>query len=554
MSAPPITRRSHLLVSLASEFVIPMLTGSPLVSLALSAAWLSGLPGVPMKNIFQVVAFSVIALTTLVATAQQNFQKKYYPFDNLFPAVQVDLNNDGIPDFIAETRNLQIQELLSTGSGNYVSKILSVSGSAGGYPIASGDFNKDGKADVIFWPTGIAYGNGSGGFSSFKSMVWPNTSGYDTQAVVADFNSDGRADLAVAYSDNSNFQVLLILNNGSGFASPKVIYSQAVLSGSTAGFEYTTPLDLVMSDFDADGHADLFLRTTESDPNNPANAITILTALYGNGAGSFTASKIATANDLYRLAAADLNGDGRSDVVASGFSFDGNPAYPMRIYYGHANRTFTEANQAATNDRALPPMLADFNGDRRKDIIYPELTSSAQDNIGISELLRTSTGTYVQQGFFPNDTYNGEAGIIPFSQSFVGDYNHDGRPDVALISSGNQVEHPNSLVIMLNEGVPPDSSCMTPSGIGIAVCSPVSGAIVSSPVSFAFSANYFYPLRKTEVWIDGAKKSEQYEVFATEGFHRVNLSLAAGTHSVALFAVANDGKMLLHKSYSITVK
>lgn len=509
-----------------------------------------------MEHIPQKGIFVVLALTSLASAAQQNFQTRYYPFDNLNPAVQVDLNNDGIPDFIALTRNSQEQELLSTGAGNYVSRTLTVMGSGGGYPIASGDFNNDGNADVVFWnPLGIAYGNGSGGFSSSKSIPWSGSSDY-AQAVVADFNSDGKPDLAVAYHDLNMgvFQVLLFLNDGSGFPSPKVIYSQALPSGSWAGFEYATPLDLVLGDFDADGHADLVVRTTESDPNNPASPLATLTALYGNGAGSFMKKTIEVSNNrLYEIASARLNGDGTSDILANSFS-GGTTTYPMRIYYGHANRTFSAVNQAAANDRAITPMLADFNGDKRKDIIYPAQTGAAQDNIGISELLRTSSGTYTQQGFFPNDTYDAQPGVVPFSQTFVGDYNHDGRPDVAMISSGNQVEHPNSAVIMLNQCVRPDGSCMTPWGIGIAVCSPTSGATVSSPVKFAFSANYFYPLPTTQVWIDGVKKSEKFETFATEGFHNASLSLSSGKHTVGLFATTYDGKMLLHKVYTITVK
>jgi len=503
-----------------------------------------------MKHILQTGLIAVLTLTALTSSAQQNFQKKYYPFDNLFPVVQVDLNNDGIPDFIAETRSSQIQELLSTGSGNYTSKTLTVSGSGGGYPVASGDFNKDGKADVIFWPTGIAYGNGSGGFSSFKSTAWQDSS-YYTQAVVADFNRDGKPDFALAYQNQSVFRVLLFLNTGSGFNSPKTIYSQSVPSGSSPGYEYTTPLDLVLGDFDADGRADLVVRTTESDPNDVTAALVTLSALYGDGAGAFTRKTITVSHNTVReIAAARLNADGTSDIVANGFS----AAYPIRIYYGRTDRTFSAVSQSAANDDSIDPMLADFNGDKRKDIIYAAQTGAAQDNIGISELFRTSTGSYTQQPFFPNDSYNAQSGVIPYSQTFVGDYNRDGRPDVALISSENQLEHPRSVVIMLNEGVTPNGTCLTPAGAGIAVCSPTSGATVSSPVNFAFSANYFYPLRKTEVWIDGVKKSELYEAFATEAFHNATLTLGSGTHTVGLFAVTYDGKLLLHKSYSITVK
>lgn len=500
------------------------------------------------------IACAALAAVPAAVVAQQSFQSHYYPFDVLHPAVQLDLNHDGIPDFMAQVGGFQIQELLSTGGGNYTSNTVTVNGSDGGYPIASGDFNGDGKADVVFWnPFGIAYNNGSGGFSSFKAIPWSGSSNY-ARAVVADFNHDGAPDVAVAYDNGTEFQVVEFLNDGSGPVTPKVIYSQPVPSGSNVGFEYTTDLDLVLGDFDADGNGDLVVRTTESDPNNPAQPIVTLTALYGNGGGVFTRKTIEISkSNLYEISAARINSDGTSDFVANDFS-GGTATYPMRIFYGQTNRTFTVVNQSAANDRAINPMLADFNGDKRKDIIYPALTDAPQDNIGISELLRTSSGSYTQQGFYPNDTYNAQAGVVPYSQTFVGDYNHDGRPDVAMISSGNQVAHPNSLVIMLNEGVPPDGTCTTPSGVGIHVCSPVAGATVSRPFNVTFSANYLYPLRDTQVWIDGVKKSEQYETFDTEAFHRASFYPSTGKHTIGLFAVSFDGKMLLHKSYTITVQ
>jgi hypothetical protein len=505
-----------------------------------------------MPRALECITCAALAAFPFAAAAQQSFQTRYYPFDNLHPAVQVDLNNDGIPDFIAENRNQQTEELLSSGGGNYTSKAFTIAGS-GSYPIASADFDYDGLADVVFWnPYAVARGTGNGGFSSYQTIPWSGTSNY-ARAVVADFNHDGAPDVAVAYDNASQFQVVEFLNDGSGPITPKVIYTQPIPSGSTAGFAYTTDLDLVLGDFDADGNPDLVLRTTESDPSNPAQPIVTLTALYGNGGGIFAQKTIEVSHTaIYEIAAARLNADGTSDIVANNFS--GGSAAPMRIYYGQTNRTFNAVNQAAANDRAINPMLADFNGDLRKDIIYPAQTSAAQDNIGISELLRTSSGTYTQQPFYPNDTYNAQAGVVPFSQTFVGDYNHDGRPDVAMISSANQVGHPNNLVIMLNQGVPPDGTCMTPSGVGIAICSPAPGATVSRPFNVTFSANYLYPLRDTQVWIDGVKKSEQFEAFDTQAFHSASFFPSTGKHTIGLFAVTYDGKMLLHRSYTITVK
>jgi hypothetical protein len=152
------------------------------------------------------------------------------------------------------------------------------------------------------------------------------------------------------------------LNNGGGFDSPKTIYSQSLPAGSSPGYEYTTPLYLVLGDFDADGHADLVVRTTESDPNNAAAALVTLTALYGSGAGTFVRKTIAVSHTAVReIAAARLNADGTSDIVENGFSI----AYPIRIFYGQIDRTFSAVNQAAANDRVNTPMLADFNGDKQ---------------------------------------------------------------------------------------------------------------------------------------------------------------------------------------------
>ena len=56
-----------------------------------------------------------------------------------------------------------------------------------------------------------------------------------------------------------------------------------------------------------------------------------------------------------------------------------------------------------------------------------------------------------------------------------------------------------------------------------------------------------------EVWIDGKKLSETYEVFADEGFSNVKLTLVPGSHKVSLFSGGFDGTVQ-HTSYDITVK
>ena len=122
-----------------------------------------------------------------------------------------------------------------------------------------------------------------------------------------------------------------------------------------------------------------------------------------------------------------------------------------------------------------------------------------------------------------------------------------------MLISTDEINHPSSADVLLNTRAVANGTCQSPAPIGIHVCSPKPNQTVSSPVTFAFSATSFYPIRKMEVWIDGKKRSETYEVFANEGFAKLKLTLAAGTHRVALFSGGFDGTVQ-HTSYSIDVQ
>src|SRR6185437_15562496 len=149
----------------------------------------------------------------------------------------------------------------------------------------------------LFW---IGYGDGKGGYSSFKQA--PNLAGVYTGklativAQTGDFNGDGRPDVALAYQKNDannnpiSIDVQLYLNNGNGFTNAGAVYSFPMPSGSSGGVLYdTTPeFDLLVGDYDADGHADLALRYLITIPYNTSNADANLVVLYGSGTGKFT--------------------------------------------------------------------------------------------------------------------------------------------------------------------------------------------------------------------------------------------------------------------------
>jgi hypothetical protein len=136
----------------------------------------------------------------------------------LFTFTTGDFNHDGITDFAVEEGGL-IEILIGTGQGNYRSVGFFDEGEAALFSavqsLAVGDFNKDGfldlaAPDVFSDNVSILLGNGDGTFQ--PGQLFAGAPG--GRAVVADFNQDGRSDIALAATDTRTNQgkVVLLLN------------------------------------------------------------------------------------------------------------------------------------------------------------------------------------------------------------------------------------------------------------------------------------------------------------------------------------------------------
>jgi hypothetical protein len=178
-----------------------------------------------------------------------------------------------------------------------------------GFPtgIAVGDFNGDGKLDAIVASEsggssglgvsglGVSLGIGDGTFTPANSS--PISLGQSLSAiVVADFNRDGKLDVAV--TDSSTNDVYIVLGNGDGtFGAPT-----AIAVGNA-------PDAIVAGDFNNDGKLDLAIA------NSADNTVTLL---LGNGDGKFTqaaGSPYPVGKFPYQIVAADFNGDGKLDLA-----------------------------------------------------------------------------------------------------------------------------------------------------------------------------------------------------------------------------------------------
>src|SRR3989442_2186433 len=153
---------------------------------------------------------------------------------------------------------------------------VNYSGGFGSLSLAVGDFNRDGKLDLVEanFSSGnvtILSGNGNGTFQAPRSY---GSNGAPTSVAVGDFNRDGKLDLVVANLVNNSGgtgSMGVLLGNGDGTFQPVVNYGLG-----------SNPDSVAIGDFNGDGKLDLAVANS-GGYGNPAS----MKLLLGNGNGSF---------------------------------------------------------------------------------------------------------------------------------------------------------------------------------------------------------------------------------------------------------------------------
>ncbi|HSE17516.1 MAG TPA: VCBS repeat-containing protein [Pyrinomonadaceae bacterium] len=222
-----------------------------------------------------------------------------------------DLNGDGKIDLVTVNRgggnNLEgtISIGLSDGAGHFtIQPNVSVRTPSNPAGVAFADINDDGKMDLAV-PSGFGFsivlGNGAGQFAPRVHFTTANSSSIRA----TDFNGDGKVDLAMV-SEEMNGKTSIVFGDGmGGFSAP--------LQFNLSGF----PSDLRVADFNGDGKQDLAVSNARQQPFNGPDRSNIV-VLFGDGNGGFgSPADFPADRAASRLVTADLNGDGRPDLITA---------------------------------------------------------------------------------------------------------------------------------------------------------------------------------------------------------------------------------------------
>ena len=189
------------------------------------------------------------------------------------------------------------------------------------------DLNGDGKVDLAGTGANVVsvmLGNGNGTFGAKTDFPVAAAS----QAVAAgDFNSDGKADLVATLND-AQLSLALLTGTGTGTFNPPIYFP------NTSGFDSPA---IAATDLNSDGKLDLVVMHNIGCYTAPCTAAHSITILLGNGDGTFqTPSEVDVGTGPFAMAGLDLNGDGIKDVAIGG----GNTE--LSILLGVGNGTFVQ--------------------------------------------------------------------------------------------------------------------------------------------------------------------------------------------------------------------
>lgn len=311
-----------------------------------------------------------------------------------------DVNGDGIPDIVKSSGCIAFGE----GKGKFAAPVChAVANSEDPKNVVLAELHKEGVLDIVaaeYWAFSVLLNNGKG---AFEDGEWISEPGAGSSAAAADFNGDGKPDLAVPTGNG----ILILLGTGNA-NSPYTTGTTIPLSG---------PGCPIAGDLTGSGSQDIVVG---------ANSLNGVGAYLNNGDGTFTLASVVPIGSG-TLVFGDFNHDGKLDLA------DSSNQYAL----GNGDGTF-QAPQPISQDP--PPMgftwiaAGDVNNDGYTDVMFTQWDGGA----GIYLLLNNQQGGFVQSAVAGAGTPQGV---------LMADLNGDGNLDAVVWDTSD-----NSAVVLLGNG------------------------------------------------------------------------------------------------------
>jgi len=335
-------------------------------------------------------------------------------------------------------------EAPQTPVSSFTAPVVYNSGGEGAQRVAVADVNGDGKLDLVVTnecanskscasgSVSVLLGNGDGTFRAAVSYA-SGGSGTPNSVVVADVNGDGKPDLLVANTCDPNNNcstgsVAVLRGKGDGTFQTAVNYYGSGGWGADS---------LVVADVNGDGKPDLVVMNLALCGPPPCG-LGQVGVLLGNGDGTFQAARIYDSGAYwgYAVAVADVNGDGKPDlVVVSGSTTvcETCGVSTFGILLGNGDGTFKPVvtyDLFPDDGSQMSVAVADVNGDGKPDVMVASQCApgSCSSNSAVSVLLGKGDGTFQSPAIY-------DSGGVSTTSVAVADVNRDGKPDLVVASN-----------------------------------------------------------------------------------------------------------------------
>ena len=256
--------------------------------------------------------------------------------------------------------------------------------------------------------------------------------GYDVRALTAaDINGDGKADL-IGANVNGNAVSVHLNTTARGAVEPTFAAGVDFASGAT-------PVSVAAADVNGDGKSDLLVA------NFLDGTVSVLLNTTASGAASPSFAALQTfginagADSAICVIAADINGDGKPDIIVANESATTLAVLINTTTPGANVASFAPAQTFPGESYPMSVVAADINGDGKLDLVI-----AASNNNEVSVLLNTMATGSVVAAFAQPQAFATAPGTVAAAIASA-DINADGRPDLIVANALD-----NSVSVLLN--------------------------------------------------------------------------------------------------------